>query len=116
VILGIVLGVYRLRVWQILAREKELQLRVDEAIAKIKVLHGLIPICANCKKIRDDKGFWNDLTKYLHEHSSAVLSHGICPDCMEELYGAELRGLKQKAKRSFPGKEPGPTVPDTGHA
>ena len=115
VILGIVFGAYRMRVWQILAREKRLQLRVDEAIANIKVLHGLIPICANCKKIRDDKGFWNDLTKYIHEHSSAVLSHGICPDCMEELYGAELRNLKQKAKRTSPAKDPKEAVDETGH-
>ena len=116
VILGIILGVYRLRVWQILAREKRLQLRVDEAIANIKVLHGLIPICANCKKIRDDRGFWNDMTKYIHEHSSAVLSHGICPECMEELYGAELRGLKQKGKRSLPAKDPDTAVRESGHA
>ena len=64
--IGIVLAVYRVRVWRILEREKKLQVRVDEAIANIKVLHGLIPICAKCKKIRDDRGFWNDLAKYIH--------------------------------------------------
>ena len=114
VILCFVFGIYRMRVWQILAREKRLQVRVDEAIANIKVLDGLIPICAHCKKIRDDKGFWNDLTQYIHEHSAAVLSHGICPDCMEELYGAELRSLTQKAKRTFPIKDPGAAVGGTG--
>ena len=70
--------------------------RVDEALANIKVLHGLIPICASCKKIRDDNGYWNDLAKYLREHSAAVLSHGICPECMEKLYGAELRSIREQ--------------------
>jgi len=99
-IFGIIFAIYRVRVWRILAREKKLQLRVDEALASIKVLHGLIPICANCKKIRDDRGFWNDLTQYIHEHSSAVLSHGICPECMESLYGVDLRRIREKEKQN----------------
>ena len=57
-----------------------------EALAKIKTLRGLIPICSRCKKIRDDKGFWQRLEVYIHEHSEADFSHGICPDCMRELY------------------------------
>jgi PAS domain S-box-containing protein len=61
---------------------KELQ----DAVADIKVLSGLVPICANCKKIRDDKGYWMQLEGYIQERSNAKFTHGICPDCMKELY------------------------------
>jgi ligand-binding sensor domain-containing protein len=81
-----VFGVYRLRVWQHVRREEELTHRVDQALSRIKVLGGLIPICASCKKIRDDQGYWNQLELYLKSHSEATLSHGICPDCMVKLY------------------------------
>ena len=57
-----------------------------EAGAKIKTLKGLIPICASGKKIRDDKGYWQQIEKYVHEHSEANFSHGICPDCAVLLY------------------------------
>jgi two-component system NtrC family sensor kinase len=61
---------------------KELQ----EALAKVKTLSGFIPICASCKKIRDDKGYWNQIETYIRDHSEAEFSHSICPDCMEKLY------------------------------
>jgi len=54
-----------------------------------KSLKGLLPICANCKKIRDDKGYWNQIESYIQEHSEAEFSHGICPECAENLYGKE---------------------------
>lgn len=60
---------------------------LEEALDNIKVLSGLIPICANCKKIRDDSGFWNHLEAYIEEHSDASFSHGICPECAQVLYG-----------------------------
>lgn len=64
------------------ARTHELQ----EALAEVKTLSGLLPICSHCKKIRDDKGYWNSLEKYLVEHTDALLSHGICPDCLQVHY------------------------------
>lgn len=68
-------------------REKEnLIIELNEALDKIKTLHGIIPICAHCKNIRDDKGSWNQLEQYITTHSEAQFSHGICPDCMKELY------------------------------
>ncbi|HVN49442.1 MAG TPA: two-component regulator propeller domain-containing protein, partial [Bacteroidota bacterium] len=85
-IIGVGFGIYRLRVWQLLKREKELKARIDEALANIKVLGGLIPICANCKKIRDDKGYWDHLEGYIQSHSEAHFTHGICPDCAKKLY------------------------------
>lgn len=59
---------------------------LKEALAKVKTLSGLIPICASCKKIRDDRGYWNQIESYIHEHSDADFSHGICPDCFKKLY------------------------------
>jgi len=85
--------VYRWRVALLLQREKELKQRVDQSVSQIKILGGLIPICANCKKIRDDKGYWNQLEKYLKEHSEAEFTHGICPECKEKLYGPYLKKM-----------------------
>jgi len=59
---------------------------LQEALADVKTLSGLVPICANCKQIRDDKGFWMQVESYIQEHSQAQFSHGICPDCMKKLY------------------------------
>jgi methyl-accepting chemotaxis protein len=68
--------------------EKEMAIdRLKEALNKISTLRGLLPICAACKKIRDDKGYWNQIETYISEHSDADFSHGICPDCAKELYG-----------------------------
>jgi hypothetical protein len=63
---------------------------LQDALAKIKRLRGLLPICASCKKIRDDKGYWNQLETYIQDHSEAEFSHGFCPECMKKLYGVSL--------------------------
>ncbi len=60
---------------------------LQEALANVKQLRGLLPICACCKKIRDDKGYWNQIESYVKEHSSAEFSHSICPDCTQKYYG-----------------------------
>ena len=65
-------------------QEKNLQLQ--EALDKVKTLRGLLPICANCKKIRDDGGYWQQVEAYIADHSEAEFTHGICPTCMEKLY------------------------------
>jgi len=82
-----------LREWCLIQEHKQAEIEreklIDElqdALAKVKKLSGLIPICSSCKKIRDDKGYWNQLEKYLLEHSDATLSHGLCPDCAKNLY------------------------------
>jgi DNA-binding response OmpR family regulator len=67
-------------------REKLIQ-ELQYALDNIKTLQGLIPICANCKKIRDDKGYWNQVEGYISEHTDAEFTHGICPDCAKKLYG-----------------------------
>jgi len=67
--------------------------------AKVKTLSGLLPICASCKKIRDDKGYWNQIESYVSEHSSAEFSHGLCPACSDELYGDQDWYNKKKKKK-----------------
>ena len=81
-------------------REKEREQRdlisdLQKALSEIKTLKGLLPICPTCKKIRDDKGYWNQLEVYISTHTDAVLTHGVCPHCAEE-YRAEIKRLIEK--------------------
>ncbi|MBS3917294.1 MAG: PAS domain S-box protein [Deltaproteobacteria bacterium] len=62
---------------------------LKESMGKVKLLSGFIPICASCKKIRDDKGFWEQVEVYIRDHSEAEFSHGICPECFKKLYPEE---------------------------
>jgi PAS domain S-box-containing protein len=71
---------------EIEADREKLISKLQDALKKIKTLRGIIPICAACKKIRDDKGYWNQIEIYLREHSEADFSHGICPECVKKLY------------------------------
>lgn len=69
--------------------EKEKERLIQElqrALADVKQLSGFLPICSSCKKIRDDKGYWNQIESYIHEHSGAEFSHSLCPQCAKELY------------------------------
>ena len=59
----------------------------EKALLDLKILSGLLPICASCKKIRDDKGYWNKIELYIGDRSEVEFSHGICPVCAEKLYG-----------------------------
>jgi DNA repair exonuclease SbcCD ATPase subunit len=60
--------------------------QLQTALANVKTIRGLLPICSNCKKIRNDAGYWQQIEAYVSEHSLAEFSHGICPDCGKELY------------------------------
>ena len=73
---------------------------LKNALDEIKTLSGLLPICASCKKIRDDKGYWNQIEVYIQQHSEAEFSHGICPDCMDALYGDKDWYIEMKKKRA----------------
>jgi PAS domain S-box-containing protein len=70
------------------AAEDRERLIVDlqSALAEVKTLSGLLPICSSCKKIRDDTGYWNNLETYISKHSGAEFSHGICPECAQKIY------------------------------
>lgn len=67
------------------AERNEMNQQLKEAFARIKTLQGLIPICAWCKKVRDDKGYWERLDEYVTKNSGADFTHGICPQCMENV-------------------------------
>ncbi|MBU2515544.1 GAF domain-containing protein [bacterium] len=71
---------------------------LSDYLAEIKTLRGIIPICANCKKIRDDEGFWIQVEKYIEDHSHAEFSHGVCGECADKLYGKEPWYEKMKKK------------------
>jgi PAS domain-containing protein len=71
---------------QVQEEREKLILELQEALAKVKTLTGFIPICASCKKIRDDKGFWNQIEAYLSAHSELEFSHSLCPECAHKLY------------------------------
>jgi hypothetical protein len=61
-------------------------LSLERALSEVKTLQGLLPICANCKKVRDDEGLWTKIDEYLTSHTDAQFSHSLCPDCARELY------------------------------
>jgi hypothetical protein len=79
--------------------------RLQEALDNVRLLRGLIPICASCKKVRDDKGYWNQLDLYIQKYSDAEFSHGLCPDCVQTLY-PEFAAAADPA----PGGSPPPPV------
>ncbi|MGD2186783.1 MAG: PAS domain-containing protein [Desulfobacterales bacterium] len=83
--------------------EKERDGLIDSlknSLAKVRALSGLLPICASCKKIRDDKGYWNQIEAYIRDHSEAEFSHGICPECSMKLYPEYHREEPQKTGKS----------------
>jgi hypothetical protein len=76
---------------------KKLITELQDSITTVKTLRGLLPICASCKKVRDDKGYWSQIEHYIAEHSEAEFSHGLCPDCVETMYPEY--GKKQKPEK-----------------
>ncbi|MCG3206888.1 MAG: hypothetical protein FOGNACKC_00487 [Anaerolineae bacterium] len=68
------------------AEMERLIAELQQTLAQVKQLSGMLPICANCKNIRDDRGYWQQVEVYIRDHSEANFSHGICPDCMKKLY------------------------------
>jgi len=69
---------------------ERLILDLQDALAKVKTLSGLLPVCSACKKIRDDTGYWNQMEAFIRDHSDADFTHSICPECAKKLYGKIL--------------------------
>ena len=69
-----------------ISRLEKTTARLQKALDNIRTLEGLLPMCANCKSIRDDEGYWQQVEVYIRDHSEAKLSHSICPDCATKLY------------------------------
>lgn len=78
---------------------KQLTILSLEDISELTLLRSLLPICATCKKIRDDKGYWSQMESYFEEHSDTSFSHGICPECSDKLYGDQNWYKQMKADR-----------------
>ena len=65
-------------------------LELEESLSRVKLLQGLLPICSYCKKVRNDKNYWEQVEGYISKHSEAQFSHGICPDCYEKFVKCEI--------------------------
>ncbi len=91
--------------WGILKQKRSEQererliLELKDVLAKVKTLSGLLPICASCKKIRDDKGYWTQIEAFISEHSEAEFSHSICSECANKLYPGYYDKIKRKKRK-----------------
>ncbi|HMC87980.1 MAG TPA: response regulator transcription factor [Gemmataceae bacterium] len=84
---------------RIVELQRKLEQQVQElasALSRVKQLHGLLPICAYCKKIRDDHNYWQQVEAYISSHTEAQFSHGVCPDCFERIVKPELDAYRTK--------------------
>ena len=85
-VLNAVIGLFLGKMKQADKEKSEVIAELKKALEEIKTLSGFLAICASCKKIRDDKGYWNQIEAYISEHSAVKFSHAICPECSEKLY------------------------------
>lgn len=102
---GLVNGPLLVRSMRYSLERKRLELEKEQliedlkaALAKVKTLSSMLPICASCKKIRDDTGYWHQIESYITEHSDTEFSHGICPDCMVKLYPEYAKKIENRQK------------------
>lgn len=98
-IVGIVFGTKRINHYVAMRRKAEEERekvieKLQQALAKVKTLSGLLPICASCSKIRDDKGYWNQIECYIRDHSEAEFSHSICPECSAKIFTSQFKNNK----------------------
>lgn len=80
------LAIMNRRQYALVAQTEATNLELQKALAEIKQLSGMLPICASCKNIRNDDGYWQQIEVYIGQHSDAKFTHGICPDCVKRLY------------------------------
>lgn len=80
--------------------EKETLIReLQEALAKVKTLSGLLPICSSCKKIRNDEGYWVEVERYISKHAEVGFSHALCPECMKKIYPKHYKDIEARIKK-----------------
>jgi CheY-like chemotaxis protein len=96
IVKGQVIGSMLGRSIQYAIERKKLLSELERSAREIKELRGILPICASCKKIRDDKGYWTQVEIYISDHSGTEFSHGICPDCAEKLYPSYFKKMDEK--------------------
>jgi hypothetical protein len=85
------------RIRAVLDDETRLRKEVERAMSEIKQLRGLLPICAACKRIRNDAGLWEQVELYIRSRTEAEFTHGLCPECAVRLYGADIAACSQRA-------------------
>ena len=73
---------------------------LEKALSEVQTLRGLLPMCSHCRKVRDDEGLWSRLDKYLTDHSGTQFTHGLCPDCLRELYPEEADAILTRMESS----------------
>jgi len=82
--------------------ERERQIfDLREALAQVKTLSGLLPICAHCQNVRDDQGYWHEVEEYIHQHSNTDFSHSICPNCLQKYYPEIAQRIKARKEKEF---------------
>lgn len=86
--------------FRVMKKLNENRSELSAALDDIKELKGLLPICANCKKIKDSQGYWNHVESYIEKHTNALFTHSICQECAEELYSDTKWYKKMKSKES----------------
>ena len=79
--------------------------RLEEALQNVKTLTGFLPICANCKKIRDDEGYWQQIEEYIMDHSEVDFTHSICNECVKKLYPEHYQDFEERMKKYSPQKK-----------
>jgi len=84
--LSAIIGLFWGKIRYTVKEKSEAIIKLNKTLEEVKTLSGFLPICASCKKIRDDKGYWNQIEAYISEHSEAQFSHGVCPECTKTLY------------------------------
>ena len=83
---GLVTGPALGRAVRYAIERKKLLIQLEDSMKEIKLLRGFLPICMNCKKIRDDKGYWTQVEVYISHHSGVEFTHGLCPECAQKMY------------------------------
>jgi len=91
------LGIFLLHRIYVVRQRNEAMRELSDALQRLKVLHGMLPICSSCKKIKSDKGEWRQLEGYIQEHSEAEFTHGLCNDCADLMYSQFLASEEAKA-------------------
>jgi hypothetical protein len=85
------------------ASRETLVRELQDALEQLKTLRGLLPICASCKKIRNDQGYWEHIEEYIQTHSQATFTHGLCQECVQTLYPQVWKEVKEKNPKNEKG-------------
>jgi len=92
---------------------RQLNAELQKALDEVKTLQGILPICSNCRKVRDDEGYWQEVEVYIERHSAVEFSHGLCEHCSRELYPREYEALMRRKAQQNGAALPDPPPPQS---